>query len=100
MEATPRTFGPASTVSWPSSDRGTGSYTVWQSLFLRRLNRLVLLQRQLSEQATPNDWERRLLSRAIYSTYCDCLAQNIADDARQALRQDSCKHTAPEGERL
>lgn len=58
--------------------------TEMQALFLNRLREL--LQRRHS--GTKLDVEQqRLLDRAIYSTFCDCLELGLREPARSLLRQ-------------
>ena len=58
------------------------NYSPLQALFLIRLNRL-LRQRQDSISRLPeDDWRVKLLSKSIYSTFCDCVELGVAEDAR------------------
>ena len=71
----------------PSSfDRSRRStYTVEQSLFLQRLRDMLEKRRQLDGQLARSDWRFRLLDKALYSTYRDCLALGVTDEARQMV---------------
>ena len=55
--------------------------------FLRRLRRLMALNRYCSAELPTEDPEMRLLRHAIYSTYRDCLALGVAGEAREILAQ-------------
>lgn len=55
-----------------------------QRFFLFRLERLL----HLSQDPTLVGWQRDLVKRAIYSTYLDCLAVGMADEARACLPGD------------
>ena len=60
--------------------------TVVQAFFLGRLERFVAILRVQNQELEP--WQKALLSRAIYSTYRDCLDQGLADEARYLLGGD------------
>ena len=48
-------------------------YTEVQLFFLLRLERLLRLRREHATLSSSSDWWSKLLSKAIYSTYCDCI---------------------------
>ena len=61
-----------------------GRYSALQLHFLRRLQRFLRVR---SEQGSQLNAEGvRLLDRAIYSTYCDCVDLGISAEAQQLLR--------------
>jgi hypothetical protein len=65
-----------------SSGRSTSrNYSPLQILFLIRLNRLLRL-RQEAITRQDDDWRARLLSKSIYSTFCDCVELGVSEDAR------------------
>lgn len=68
--------------------RGARPYSPVQLLFLLRLARLLRQRQEYINVLTPNDWRLRLLNKAIYSTYCDCLEQGIGDDAKALFERD------------
>ncbi len=70
-------------------------YTEVQLFFLLRLERLLRLKREHAVLSTSSDWWSKLLSKAIYSTYCDCIEQGVGGDARKLLARD--QPTAAEG---
>ena len=55
-----------------------------QALLLERLR--VLLDRRSNGSKLDMD-QQRLLDRAIYSTFCDCLELGLSEPARSLLRQ-------------
>lgn len=59
-----------------------------QLFFLLRLERLLRVRREHAALSTANDWWAKLLSRAIYSTYCDCIELGVGEDARSLLSRD------------
>ncbi len=63
-------------------------YTELQLFFLLRLERLLRVRREHTTLASSNDWWAKLLSRAIYSTYCDCIELGVGDDARSLFARD------------
>ncbi len=63
-------------------------YTEVQLFFLLRLERLLRVQREHMALSNSNDWWAKLLSKAIYSTYCDCIELGVGDDARNLFARD------------
>lgn len=57
-----------------------------QRLFLRRLQRLALLDRYSETHLTFSPSEIVLLRRAVYSVFRDCLELGVLEDARAILR--------------
>ncbi len=62
-------------------------YTPVQSLFLLRLQGLIGKHQQYTGRVASSDWRLRLLDKALYSTYRDCVDLSIGDEARNLLRQ-------------
>ena len=58
-------------------------YSVVQRFFLARLERLITLRR--SPEEFTEHWHSALVNRAIYSTYRDCIALGLAEEARAVL---------------
>jgi hypothetical protein len=56
-----------------------------QRVFLLRLRRLTWLRRSCAGQL--DDSVLKILDKAIYSTYCDCVELGVTDEARQVLKQ-------------
>jgi len=86
MEATPeKPFplrGEAGRRDWIDAAR----YTVTQRFFLGRLERLVGLRR--APDSHLEAWQQALVSRAIYSTYCDCVEQGLANIAQVVIHRE------------
>ncbi len=61
------------------------SYSPLQLHFLRRLNRMLRLRREQSDQL--NGEGVRLIDRAIYSTYCDAADLGVVEDAQKLLHR-------------
>lgn len=57
-------------------------YNALQSLFLSRLVRLLRQRRDYATVLGADDWRMKLVNKAIYSTFCDCLELGVADEAR------------------
>ncbi len=66
----------------PSSETTQG---LTKALFVRRLERLVRLRREYSEDLNPLGL--RLLDRAINSTYNDCLDYGAQDEIKGIVAQ-------------
>ncbi|MCS7276084.1 MAG: hypothetical protein NZ695_03610 [Dehalococcoidia bacterium] len=64
---------------------GEGRYSNLQSYFLGRLERLLRQRYEHQDLLSPE--AVRLLDRAIYSTYCDCLDLGVGSEAQRLLRQ-------------
>jgi len=56
-----------------------------QRIFLLRLRRLIWLRRNCAGQV--DDSVLKVLDKAIYSTFCDCLEVEVAEEARRLLKQ-------------
>ncbi len=63
-------------------------YTEVQLFFLLRLERLLRVRRNHTALANSNDWWAKLVSKAIYSTYCDCIELGVGEDARSLFARD------------
>lgn len=63
-------------------------YSEVQLFFLLRLERLLRVRREHAVLSTSNDSWAKLLGRAIYSTYCDCIELGVGEDARSLLSRD------------
>ncbi|HEX5369903.1 MAG TPA: hypothetical protein VFY10_10860 [Dehalococcoidia bacterium] len=70
----------------PSQSRTEGQT---KALFIRRLERLIRLRREYRDDLNPLGL--RLLDRAIYSTFQDCLAYGAGDEVRSIV----AKHPVP-----
>ncbi len=80
----PRNPSPAS----PTFDRfRRPAHTFEQALFLKRLQDLVDKRRLHAEILKEEDWRRRLIDKALYSTYRDCIDLDVRDEARDILER-------------
>lgn len=62
-----------------------GNQTPLQAFALTRLNHL-LEQRSRFDDLLPNDdWRRKLIARALYSTYQDCVEQGLSVEAKKLI---------------
>ena len=59
------------------------SYQPLQMFFLLRLGRLLRLRQNVANPPEVAEWLVRLLGKAIYSTYRDCVTIGLGDDARE-----------------
>jgi hypothetical protein len=59
-----------------------------QTLFLSRLSRMLHQEEEWRLRVGSEDWRLRLIRRAIYTTYCDCVGAGLADDARDLVRRN------------
>lgn len=57
-----------------------------QTLMLSRLTRLVRMEEEWRHRVAPDDWRIRLIHKAIYSSFCDCIAAGVADEAKLIVR--------------
>ena len=58
-------------------------YSAVQRFFLTRLARFLQLRQHQGSLAGPNPQEIRLLDRAIYSTFRDCQAAGVGNEAKE-----------------
>ncbi len=56
--------------------------------FLARLRRLVAARQQHGSLEDAGSLNLRLLDRAVYSTFCDCLDLGAGEEARALLRHE------------
>lgn len=59
-----------------------------QLFFLLRMERLLRLRREHAQLSNSADWWAKLLTKAIYSTYCDCIELGVGEEARKLLARD------------
>jgi hypothetical protein len=67
---------------------GMRSYSQLQLFFLLRLARLLRERQVSARQLSSTDWRMKLLNKSIYSTFCDCVEQSVAEDARGLFEQN------------
>jgi hypothetical protein len=72
--------------STPSSPHGP--YTTSQLFFLQRLAWLQKQRRECMNVLASSDWRVRLLNKALYSTYRDCVAAGVEESAKQILGRE------------
>jgi hypothetical protein len=70
---------------------GVKVYTPFQSWTLARLARLVQLKQEYDADSKADPAVKKALARALYSTFLDCVAQGMAEEAKKVLQ------TEPEG---
>lgn len=63
-------------------------YSEVQLFFLLRLERLLRVRREHMALSASSDWWAKLLNKAIYSTYCDCIELGVGEDARNLFARD------------
>ncbi len=63
-------------------------YNKIQLHHLLRLARLLTLHREQGNVLPANDWRSKLLNKATYSTYCDCVESGVGGDARALFQQE------------
>ena len=63
--------------------RGPRNYSPTQRFFLHRMQFLLQHSEEQTPQLTPDDWRQKLLARSLYSTYCDCVAIGVGDEAQR-----------------
>lgn len=84
QESEKRRSGETTAAPGGSASKVT-SHSALQSFFLLRLGRLLRLKQLYSGLSGQEEWVPKLLNKAIYSTYCDCLEQGVTDDARALI---------------
>ncbi|GEM_PF-2465964 len=60
----------------------------WQAFFLERLRHLVSLRLDRGQLASCSDTDLRLVDKAIYCTFCECLDLGVGGEARALLRRE------------
>ncbi|MBI1885055.1 MAG: hypothetical protein HYS09_01865 [Chloroflexi bacterium] len=72
------------------------SYSPLQLHYLRQLDRLLRLRYEQGGQLNPEGV--RLLDRAIYSRYCDCMDLGVGTEAQELLRRIPASSVGPRSE--
>jgi hypothetical protein len=62
-------------------------HTSEQTLFLKRFEALLDKHDRQADLLPGGDWRRRLIDKALYSTYCDCLDLDVRDEVRDILER-------------
>ncbi len=73
----------------PVQTGGLRSYTPTQLFFMTRLSWLIRQRRELINTLDASDWRRRLLDKALYSTFMDCNREGVGDEAKSLLAQQA-----------
>ncbi|MEA2640683.1 MAG: hypothetical protein QOF51_2077 [Chloroflexota bacterium] len=68
---------------------GLRSFTPTQLFFLTRLSWLIRQRRELVNTLDETDWRLKLLNKALYSTFLDCVEEGVGDEARSLLAQQN-----------
>lgn len=71
------------------AEPGLRSYTPTQLFFMTRLASLVKQRRELVNTLDASDWRRKLLDKALYSTFLDCFEEGVGDEAKGLLAQQN-----------
>jgi hypothetical protein len=66
----------------------TGAPRYLQQFFLKRLHRFASIRLERGRLLDVAESDLRLLDKAIYSTFCDCLDLGAGDEARSILRHE------------
>lgn len=63
------------------------NYDPNQLIFLTRLARLQKGRDRAIEALDPSDWRLRLIHKALFSTYRDCIEQGVGEEAKLLINQ-------------
>lgn len=63
------------------------TYQPKQLFFMTRLSYLQRQRREVINVLDNKDWRVRLLNKALYSTYGDCVAEGVGSEAKLILGQ-------------
>jgi hypothetical protein len=69
------------------SNSSLKSYSPTQLFFLMRLSYLQRQRRECVNVLETDDWRMRLLNKALYSTYQDCVGAGVSGEAKLLLGQ-------------
>jgi hypothetical protein len=75
--------------STPVQTGGLRSYSPTELFFLTRLSWLIRQRRELANTLDQSDWRRKLLDKALYSTFLDCVEEGVGDEAKGLLAQQN-----------
>ncbi|MBI4212929.1 MAG: hypothetical protein HY534_01350 [Chloroflexi bacterium] len=68
---------------------GLRSYSPTQLFFLTRLSWLIRQRRELINTLDVSDYRAKLLNKALYSSFLDCVEEGVGDDAKNLLAQQN-----------
>jgi hypothetical protein len=74
-------------TSGGASSNSLKSYSPTQLFFLMRLSYLQRQRRECVNVLENADWRMRLLNKALYSTYQDCVEAGVGTEAKLLLGQ-------------
>ncbi len=74
-------------TSGGASSNSLKSYSPTQLFFLMRLSYLQRQRRECVNVLENADWRMRLLNKALYSTYQDCVEAGVGNEAKLLLGQ-------------
>ncbi len=74
-------------TSGGASSNSLKSYSPTQLFFLMRLSYLQRQRRECVNVLENADWRMRLLNKALYSTYQDCMGAGVGNEAKLLLGQ-------------
>lgn len=85
----PGEFGKEPPIGAASTRGSSGlrSYSPVQLFFIQRLSHLIKQRRENVNLIPATDWKIRLLNKALYSTYRDCVELGLGEEARQLLER-------------
>ena len=64
------------------------AFTDLQTFFLERLAWLLKQRRECVNVLSPSHWQMRLIHKALYSTYRDCVEVGVEDSAKELLEKE------------
>jgi hypothetical protein len=67
-------------------------YNAIQLHFLLLLVRLLTLRRERAATIRADDWRSKLLNKATFSAYCDCIDLGVMDDALSLIQREIGEH--------
>lgn len=73
----------------PVQTNGLRSYSPTQLFFLTRLSWLLRQRRELINTLDVSDYRAKLLNKALYSSFLDCVEEGVGDDAKNLLAQQN-----------
>jgi hypothetical protein len=70
-----------------SSGPSLQNRTPLQTFMLARLTHLLDQRARFSDLLSPDDWRRKLIARALYSAYQDCLSAGLGTEAKKLFAE-------------
>jgi len=72
----------------PLSGERIRAYSSIQVFFLTRLARLLRLRREYASQLPADSWRMKLIHKAAFSTYRDCVALGVGEEAKRLIENE------------